>query len=427
MPHQTINLNHITKIEGHASLHISLKKGKVEKCELGSIEGARYFEDLMVGRDYTEAFELSSRICGICSSAHTICAITAIENALGLKPSSQTFKLRELLTLGERIRSHATHLYFLALPDYLGFESALAMLPQYKPEIQCALRIMKTGNLIVKTIGGRDLHPVSAAVGGFVSYPTATELKNCLDNLLQIKKDSLKTANLFLTLKVIPFTRDIESFSLVHPQEYGMLRGDIKSNQNCFPQSQYDQFIKEYHEPYSTAKLVVKKDKEYRVGALARVNNNSRFLSPDAQKILIKSKIKLPSVNPFHNNIAQAIELIHAIDHAINLFQNLQIKPEKIKSPLLKKGRGVAGIEVPRGTLWHDYHLDQKGKITKANIITPTTQNLRVIQEDIRAFIPTILHLSQPEIKLEIEKLIRAYDPCFSCSTHFLDLQWEEK
>ncbi|MBI5414239.1 Ni/Fe hydrogenase subunit alpha [Candidatus Peregrinibacteria bacterium] len=424
---QTISLNHITKIEGHASLRIVVEKGKVKKCNLSSVEGARYFEELLIGRDYTEAFELTSRICGICSSAHVICSITAVENALGMKASEQTLRLRELLTLGERIRSHATHLYFLALPDYLGYESAMAMIPKYTKEIERALRLMKIGNLIVKIIGGRDLHPVSAHVGGFSSFPREEEIQNCQKELQSVLKDAIKTAKLFMKLKFQKFEREIEMFSLTDSKGYAMLHGDLTSGKHVYKQSEFEKYFSEFHEPHSTSKFALKEGKEYRVGALSRLNHNSEQLFPYAKKMLKKSKLRLPSYNPFLNNLAQAIELVHAIEHAIHIFSSLKIRSEKIRKPVLKKScKGIAGIEVPRGILWHEYEFNAKGKITKANIITPTSQNVRAIQEDIRTFLPTVLHLSRPEIELEIEKLIRSYDPCFSCSTHFLDVKWEE-
>ena len=418
---EIIELDHITKIEGHASLRVTLKDDKVETCELSSVEGSRYFEELLRGRDYTEAFEISSRICGICSSAHTICAI---ENALGMKPSEQTFLLRSLLTLGERIRSHATHLYFMVLPDYFNAESAMAMLPEHKPEIARALRLMKAGNTMIKHIGGRDLHPVSAAVGGFVRVPTPEDIQICIDQLTSVKKDAMETAKLFLKLKSPDFSVEREMLSLNHPDEYAMLRGCVQSKDHCFLQKEYDRYFKEFHESHSTSKFVVKEGKEYRVGALSRIQNNHEHLSRDAKKMLKKSKIKFPCGNPFSNNAAQSIELIHCIDHATDILTNLTIQEEEIENPIIKKCRGVGAIEVPRGILWHEYELDANGKIIASNIITPTTQNLRAMQEDIRAYLPSILHLEREQVELEIEKLIRSYDPCFSCSTHFLDVAW---
>ena len=420
-----ITLNHITKIEGHAKLDLSIKDGMVEKCELSSVEGSRYFEGLVKGRQYKEAHEITSRICGICSSAHVIAAITAIEDALGYKPTKQTKELRKLLTLGERIRSHATHLYFLALPDYLGYESALAMAAEYKSELKRALTLVKAGNNIIRILAGRDLHPVSATVGGWLKLPTQQEMKELAEQLQEAKNDAIKTCELFFKLKYPEMTTQSEWFSLKDHHEYAMLDGQFCSSTECFKKEEYKKFITEYHEARSTANFVVKNDHRYFVGALARFNNNHAQLSPTAKDLLKQSGIPMPSKNPYHNNIAQAIEIVHCIDHAIHICSSLEIKDEPVDMIPIKAGRGVACIEVPRGTLWHEYIIDEKGVIAYANIITPTAQNLLNMQEDIRAGIPSLIkEKSKSELVMDIEKLIRSYDPCFSCSAHFLEVNW---
>jgi sulfhydrogenase subunit alpha len=421
----TIDLHHITKIEGHANLYVEIKDNTIEKCELSSIEGSRYFEGLLKGKYYFEAHEISSRICGICSCAHTVAAVSAIENALGIKVSNQTIELRKLLTLGERIRSHATHLYFLALPDYLGYESALAMLPKYKKEVNAALRMMKIGNEIVKVVGGRDLHPVSATPGGFLKIPTKEQLSDVAEKLESVKKDAIATVRLFASLKNKDFINDCEYFSLHDETEYAMLNGPIISSKTRFNQEQYLDYFREYHNEYSTANFVVKDNKSYMVGSLSRINNNFDKLSADAMKAVVKTGIVFPNKNPFMNNLCQAVEIIHSIEHAAAICRTLNPVNEKPIKPVVRCGRGVSAIEVPRGILFHDYTLDDKGIITHANIITPTAQNLKNMEDSIRNFIPSLLSLkSEEKINLEIEKMIRSYDPCFSCSTHFLKVKW---
>lgn len=422
--HNSLSLNHITKIEGHASLALQIDKGVIKRCELSSVEGSRYFEGLLKDRHYSEASEISSRICGICSCAHTIAAIMAIENALKLKVSEQTYRLRKLITIAERIRSHATHLYFFTLPDYLGYESALEMIPQHKNEVKSALRLMKLGNDMIKVFAGRDLHPVSATIGGTLKIPTNEELNIIQKRLESLKKDAMKTANLFEKLNYPKFTTESEFFSVHNNKEYGILEGSLISKNKKYLKHNYLNYLKEYHEPYSTANFVVKEGKSYSVGALARINNNHSQLSKTAKNILKKSKIKFPNNNIFINNYAQAIELVHYFDEAIDICKNFKPKNESIIKPKIKKGRGVSVIEAPRGLLFHDYELDKNGNIVHANIITPTAQNLRSMQDDIRAYTSTILKHPRDKIVLEIEKLIRAYDPCFSCSTHFLKVKW---
>ena len=419
---KTINLNHITKIEGHANLFVEIKDDKVERCELSSIEGSRYFEGLLKGKHWFEAHEITSRICGICSCAHTVAAVTAIEHAFGIPTTKQTLELKKLLTLGERIRSHATHLYFLALPDYLGYESAIAMLPKYKKEVKLALKMMKLGNQIVKTVGGRDLHPVTVTPGGFLKIPKKEELLELAEELRDQKPSANKTAEIFLGLKQPELENDCEYFSLHDDVEYPMIDGPLMSSDARFLNYEYLDHFKEYHTEHSTANFVVKDDKSFMVGSLARINNNKDKLSKDAKK-LAKG---FPSKNPFMNNVAQAIELVHSFDHAISICESLDPVEEKPVQPELKRARGVSAVEVPRGILFHDYTLDENGIIQHANIITPTAQNLKNMQDRIQDFIPGLLALKEEEkINLEIEKLIRAYDPCFSCSTHFLKVDWK--
>lgn len=421
---KTIKLEHITKIEGHANLTLSIDGNEIKRCELGAIEGSRYFEGLLKGRKCYEAPEITSRICGICSCIHTMCSIQAVENALGIKVSEQTKMLREMIVLGERIRSHATHLYFLALPDYAGAESALALGPKYKSDILRALRLTKLGNDIISRIGGRDMHPVSAQVGGMLKIPEQETIDSFRRSLQDAQQDAAATAKLFAKLKCPKFENETEYFSLHDGSTYPTLYGGLVSQSSKFKKDEYLKYLEEYHEPYSTANFVVKKDKRYLVGSLARLNNNHRYLSKNAKKMLNSSRMKLPLHNPFMNNFAQAIELVHSIDRCIELCRKLKVQEETPAEMKFRKSRGIAITEAPRGTLIHDYEINEKGEITKANIITPTCQSLLNMQEDIRAFLPSIMKLGEKKIVSEIEKLIRAYDPCFSCSAHFLKVKW---
>ncbi len=415
-----INLEHITKIEGHASLRLKIRDSKVKQCEVRAIEGSRYFEGFMKGRLFSEAPELSSRICGICSCSHTIASMQAVENALHLEPSGQTVALRKLMAIGERIRSHATHLYFLALPDYLGYDTALDMTKKYKKEVQRGLNLMQAGNDMIYAIGGRDLHPVSATIGGFLKIPKQEALRKMEKELEAVKQDAMDTVETFSGIRYPDFVRKTEHFSLYKKGEYAILDGDLNSEGNLFYQREYDKYIKEYHEPYSNANFVVKEGKSYMVGALSRLINNEEFLSRSARRA---HALELRS-NPFLNNYAQSVELVHHIDAALDICRGLTSKEEKpVKAPP-GKGYGVSAFEAPRGTLFHEYVLDSHGKILKANIITPTAQYLRNMEDDLREYISTIAGRPRKVIISEAEKLIRAYDPCFSCSTHFLEVEF---
>lgn len=420
-----IDMNYITKIEGHASLYLDISNGKVKECNLQSIEGARFFEGIVKGKHYTEISEITSRICGICSCAHTVTAIKAIENAFNVQVSEQTKLLRELLTIGERVRSHATHLYFLVLPDYLGFESGLAMANKHKTEVKRALELMKLGNNIVEVVGGRVMHPVTLEIGSFTNIPSKEKLNDLLKRLKFLRRDAIKTAELFGSLQYPHFERETEYISLKQLDSFPLLTGDIVSNKGLnIKAHEYKKYLKEYIVPYSTAKFAVRDDHAYLLGAISRVNNNVKLLCKDAENIIRKSKIKFPNFNPFVNNFAQALELIHWIDRGIEIIEKWDFKKEYPQEIKPKADRGVAATEAPRGILFHDYEFDKKGFVKKCNIITPTCQMLRNIEEDIREYVENFL-IDKPEkeLKLEIEKLIRSYDPCFSCSTHFLELK----
>ncbi|MFH1506779.1 MAG: Ni/Fe hydrogenase subunit alpha [archaeon] len=424
---QKITLNHVCKVEGHGSLYVEIDKGKIMKCELGSVEGARYFEGLVQGKHFSQIKEITSRICGICSCAHTICSIKAVEDAFGVKVSEQVEVLRDLLTIGERIRSHATHLYLLALPDYLGYESAIAMAPNYKKEVARALELVKLGNTIVEIVGGREMHPVTPVVGGFTKIISKEDQEKLLKWLKQMKEDARITANLFLNIKYPKFERQTDYVSLKQIDEFPLIRGKVVSlNGMDIEQRDYLNHLKEYIEEHSSAKFSVKKGKSYYTGALARINTNLKLLSRDTEQVMKQSRIKFPSYNPFHNNAAQALELLHWIDQGIRILEKYEFKPEPVLEVKPKKGRGVAAVEAPRGILFHDYTFDENGNMVKANIVTPTAQSLRNMEEDIKEYLKKILSKPRKEIVMEIEKLIRAYDPCFSCSTHFLDVTWKE-
>lgn len=424
-----ITLNHITKIEGHARLDLKVEEGKLIKCELGSIEGSRYFQGILVGRKFTDAPEITSRICGICSSSHGVASVMALENALGIKPSEQTLRLRELQTIGERIRSHATHLYFLALPDYLGYESALAMAPKYKTEVARALRLVKLGNDLVTLISGRVMHQLATTIGGFTHFPTQEEIENMRQRFKDAKEDIMETAKLIASLKVPELKSDTQFFSLTRKEDYATSYGDVKIGEQIFKQENYKDVLKEFHTEYSNANFVVHEGKNYFVGSLARVNNNYEQLSPQAKQFMQEIGFALPEYNSFLNNLAQAIELIHHRETGEEILANLKIVHEKPPKLEVKgKCHGIAANEAPRGTLWHEYEIDENGYITYGNVVAPTTQQLLNMQGDIAKYVQQLLDkkASKENIRDEVEKLIRANDPCFSCATHFLEVNWDE-
>ena len=435
-----INLEHITKIEGHAKLRLKVEGGEVEEVEMEVFEGARYFEGIVKGRRYQEAAPLTSRICGVCSVVHFLTGLKAVEAGLGIKPSEAAQDLRELMHIGGVLQSHMLHVYFLALPDYLGFPDALAMASKYPQEVRMGIGLKKTGNELISVIGGREVHPISARLGGFTRLPSKADLYFLKEQLVARRQDATKTAQLFAGLDYPEFERNTQYLALSEPEKYALLSGRLTSSsaESILPDD-YAKHLDEYVNPYSTSKFVTLEGKSYMTGAMARVNLNRAKLSGNAKQALEYAEGKgkrFPSCNPFYNNLAQAIESVHLLDRAIQLCDETDLSGEKIidlrqEFPLAGDVRGVSVSEAPRGLLFHDYSVAKDGKITAANIITPTAQNLRNIEDDVRAYVPQLLETGADEKKIvsEMEKLVRAYDPCISCATHFLqvDLQIDGK
>jgi sulfhydrogenase subunit alpha len=424
-----IVLDDITKIEGHAKLDVSLEGKEVKLVRLEVFEGARYFEALVRGRDFTEPPSITSRICGICSQAHSLASLQAIENALKVKVSKQTEELRNLLHLGSLIQSHALHLYFLALPDYLGFSDAISMASKYGSDVKRGLRLKQLGNKICQIVGGREIHSITTVVGGFTRLPGQQELDELRKAVLSAREDAVKTASLFARLKFPKFERKTNYASLDVKRFSGssLLSGKVVCGKAAFKPERYRQFLKEQVVSGSTAKHVTLQDGPLMVGALARLNNNRQSLSPGAKRALALAKAKIPSDNPYMNNLAQAVELVSFVDRVIVLLDEIKLKDEKKPEVKPKAGRGVSIVEAPRGLLIHECKIDSKGKIADYNIIAPTTINIRNIEEDIRALLPRMAGKPEKQIVAELEKLVRAYDPCISCSAHFLKVNWQRR
>ena len=420
-----INLNHICKIEGHAHLTLKIEKNKVKKCELRASEGARFFEALVLGRNIEDIQEIVSRICGICSCSHSVASVQGLEEALGISPSPKQKFIREILLLGERIRSHATHLYFMSLPDYLGASSALTLKKQDKGKVNDALKIITLGNKIVEEFGGREMHP-------FLKINEDSphgDFSDILAHLKESKPVLLKTIKLFSSLHHQKLERKSEYLSLKEEGMYANISGKVASQEGTFIDDDYKTHLTENIKEYATSKFVLHKDKPYSAGAIARVSNNSEQLDPETKRqlsfVLKKLNLKLPFTNPYHNLICQALEILNAANRIMELLENPPAHEESSKLEI-NAGVGVSAVEAPRGTLFHEYKINGKGEIEYCNIITPTAQNLNMMEVDITSLVDNLLKqkASQKKIINQIEKLIRAYDPCFSCSTHFLEVKW---
>lgn len=415
-----IKIDHFAKIEGHMGFVADIINNRVQDARLKVTEGARLIEGILLGRHYYEAPEITSRICGVCPVVHNLTAIKALEAAFKIKPSQQTQNLRSLMMLGQMINSHSLHLFFFSLADFFGIASDLDLIKNFPQEIEQALKIRAFGNLLVQTIGGRTIHPLRADLGGFRKLPSQDDLlmlKKQAQEILPIAED---IGQLFIRLKYPAYERETEYISLASKSEYAIYDGDIKSTQGLnIPEEKFMFDLQELEKPQAVAKRPLHNQKSFMVGALARLNNNSRHLSKSAQQILKHSGLSLPCFNPFYNILAQTIELVHCIENVGPLVERIlanSLKDDRIKYQV-KPGQGVGAIEAPRGTLYHYYEIDQQGLIKNCNLITPTAQNLANIEDDLKEFLPHF-KTDTKRRKQQIKMLVRAYDPCITCATH---------
>lgn len=425
MSHRHFTIDTLTKVESHAKLDVEMDKGKIKKTNLEVYEAARYFEAMVKGRDYREAHTITQRICGICNVIHTVTSLRAIENALGIRPSQQTIDLRKLMLYASQIHSHTAHLFFFALPDYLGFQDAIELSKKKHDYIHLALDLQKLASDVVRIIGGRPIHPVSPMIGGFHSFPDEKKIESIMENFEGMRKLSEKVARMFMSLKYPELESNSLHFGLKNGREYPLYDGMIANSKGFgFGAKDYGKHITEEIRPHSNAKYSTFQGENYMVGALPRLNINHKFLSERAKSLLKESGFVLPIRNPFINNFAQALEIVHFNDESLRILDNYAngMKKEEFETKP-KESEGIAACEAPRGTLYHHYKIRKDGKISFANIITPTSQNAGNMEKDITLLLPSIIKYPDNKVKLFLEMLIRAYDPCFSCSTHFLELK----
>jgi len=423
----SINVPYVTRVEGHGNIVVNIENGKIEEMMLEITESPRFFEAMLRGRNYLEAPHLTCRICGICSVAHTSTSLKGIEDAIGLVPSEQTVLFRKLVFHIEQLQSHILHEYFLAAPDALGAPSVFPLVKSHPDVVMRALRLKRLANEASELLVGRHVHPCSMVVGGFTSIPSEAVFRTIREKLLAAEPDIDATVELFATLKFPDFERETEYISLKSDAEYAFYEGDLfSSDTGRHDVHDYRQVLEETVVDHSTAKHASANRDSYMVGAMARVNNNFESLTDQAKKAAAKLGFKAPCHNPFMINVAQIIEIVHCWEAAVETIDALLAKGLKDEkpAPAPKAGTGIAMTEAPRGLLMHEYTVGSDGVITGSNLIIPTNQNLANIENDFRAIVPQILDQSEDRIRLTLEMLVRAYDPCISCSTHLLEVKF---
>jgi sulfhydrogenase subunit alpha len=426
-PNIDIEVHHVTRVEGHGNIYVNVRKGIVERCEWNISEAPRFFEAMVMGRKWNELHHITSRICGICSIGHTLASLRATELAMGIPISDQDLKLRKLALHAENMQSHLLHLGFLVLPDLMGVGSVIPLASSNPKELKTVLHLHRNANEMSNLMCGRTTHPQRLIPGGFSKIPSIKELKEFRKKLKDSIPELQAVAELFKSLapRFPDFARETEFIALTKPDEYALYDGDIASTDTgTAPANEYLSFANEYVVPTSTAKRSKHVRESYMVGALARLNINYNKLSPIAKKVAEMFGLKPICHNPFMNNVAQLVEVVHNVEDSIRLIDELeaaglQSQPDYNNPEIkVKAGRGVGAVEVPRGILFHDYTYNEKGICTKANCVIPTNQNHGNIELDLKALLPKVLDKTEKDIELSLEMLVRAYDPCISCSAH---------
>ncbi len=425
---RTIRVDMIARVEGEGALRVTVRNGEIREVQLRIFEPPRFFEAFLVGRRYDEVPDIVARICGICPVAYQMSAVHALEQAFGMRVEGTLRELRRLLYCGEWIESHALHLFMLQAPDFLGHESAIAMAKSHPELVIRGLRLKKAGNRLMTVLGGRSVHPVSVKVGGFSRVPRRAELADLTDELRWARDAAIETVRWAARLEYPDFSQDYTFVALTPPDEYPFNEGAIASNRGlAVPAGRFEDYFQEMQVPYSNALHCTLAGSSYLVGPLARLALNHDRLSPLAKQVLADTRLPLPLRNPFHGIVARAVEILYAVDEALRLIECYEPPPEPAVPVTVRAGTGTACTEAPRGILYHRYRVSAEGVIQEAKIVPPTAQNQRRIEDDLRAFLPHVLQRADEEAALECEKVIRCYDPCISCATHFLRLSVERE
>lgn len=427
MPTDTIKINVpvLTRVEGEGALDLTIENQKITNLNLRIYEPPRYFEKFLEGRNYYDVPDAVARICGICPVAYQMSASHAIESIFDVEITPWIRAMRRLFYCGEWLQSHSLHIHLLAAPDFLGFNSAIEMSEQYGDEVRRGLKLQALGNDLIALFGARSVHPVGAKVGGFSKAPNQKNIDALLQRVTDAKQDAIDLIHWLDTLELPEDNQDFISVALHHDNEYPFNEGRLISDNGLdIAINHFDQHFKEMHVDHSTALHCLLDGKPYLVGPLARLNLNADQLPDDVKIIMHKLKTQFPSKNMFHSIIARAIEIYFTLIEAEQLLVEYEYTDEPCMSFKPKEGTGYGCTEAPRGFLWHRYDMDKNGLVKKAVIVPPTSQNQSRIEQDLQeSLIRFGLDNSKDDLQLHAEKVIRNYDPCISCATHFLNLK----
>jgi sulfhydrogenase subunit alpha len=425
MAHKTIKVDYLARIEGEGALKVVVRDGVVRSAELSIFEPPRFFEAFLRGRAFTEAPDITARICGICPVAYQMSAVHAMEDALGLAVVGPLRDLRRLLYCGEWIESHTLHIYMLHAPDFLGYAGAIDMARDHSDVVRRGLALKKVGNEIVSLLGGREIHPINVRVGGFYRTPRRRELAPLAEQLKWAREAAIETVRWAAKLDFPERERAYTFVALRHADEYPFNEGRIVSNRGLdIVACEYDEHFEETHVARSTAlHSRIRGGGSYLVGPLARYSLNFDRLSPLAREAAREAGLGPNCTNPYRSIVVRAIEVVYACDEALRIIAGYEEPDRPAVASTPRAGTGYGATEAPRGLLYHRYRLDEQGSIAEARIVPPTSQNQPSIEEDLASFINGFLDLPDEQLRHRCEQTVRNYDPCISCSAHFLRLE----
>ncbi|HTV32656.1 MAG TPA: Ni/Fe hydrogenase subunit alpha [Methylocella sp.] len=421
---KTIKVDYLARVEGEGAIKVAVRDGVVRGAEFRIFEPPRFFEALLRGRAFTEAPDITARICGICPVAYQMSTVHAMENALGVSVTGPLRDLRRLLYCGEWIESHSLHIHMLHAPDFLGYEGVIDMAQDHVDAVRRGLALKKVGNEILALLGGREIHPINVRVGGFYRVPRRSDLEPLAERLKWAREAALETVHWVASFDFPACERDYEFIALRHNNEYPFNEGHIVSSHGLeTTPDQYETHFEEIQVPHSTALHSRLRDRgAYLVGPLARYSLNFDLLSPLAQEAAQQAGLSEICRNPYRSIIVRAVEVLYACDEALRLIDSYE-QPERaadLAEP--RAGTGYAATEAPRGLLYHRYRLEADGTIAEARIVPPTSQNQASLEADLLTYIAGSLDLPDEALRHRCELTVRNYDPCISCATHFLRL-----
>ena len=424
---RTIKVDYLARVEGEGAMWVKIKDGEVAGVKLKIFEPPRFFEAFLRGRNFTEAPDITARICGICPIAYQMSAVHAMEDACGVRVDGPLRALRRLIYCGEWIESHTLHIYLLHAPDFLGYESAIHMAKDFREVVQRGLQLKKVGNEVVSLLGGREIHPINVRTGGFYRAPTKADLMPLVERLNWARDAALETVRWVAEFPFPDFEQDYEFVALSHPKEYPFNEGRILSNKGLdIAVHEYDEHFAEEQVPHSNAlHSVLKIRGAYFVGPMARYNLNFDKLAPLAQEAARTAGLGPECHNPFKSIIVRAVEVLHACEEALRIVDAYEAPQQSAVDVRPRMATGYGCTEAPRGILYHRYRIDEQGVILDAKIVPPTSQNQKTIENDLWKFVPKYLNLPVDQLTWQCEQAIRNYDPCISCATHFLKLKIE--